>query len=201
MKLTRTLVIWLITALALQPAEPFWNHFLGVADAGSGRLLLILLDADGDGRKEIFLAPSETCGNGGCAWYVYSPTPVPNQVRYLGEAGFSPGGYRFTRSTHTISACWHMSAADCALGEYRFQNGRMTRVSLGTCRSEDAGCQADLARTGRWQKEEAPPLLSADVPESGEMGKLAWHQARGSTASPATGMPDFNALVVAPRRE
>ena len=194
----RTLVIWLIAAVALPTGEPFWDHFLRVADAGGGRLLLILLDVNGDGRKEIFLAPSETCGNGGCIWHVYSPTPGLNQVRYLGEAGFSPSGYRFTRSTHTLTDCWHMSAADCTLREDRFQSGEMTHLGLGTCRSADADCQAELARIARWQREEAPPLLSADVPESGELGKLEWHQTRGSTAIPATGAPDFNVLVVAP---
>lgn len=193
---TGTLAVWLIAALATQAGQSFWDVFPD--DAPGSRLLLILLDVDGDGRKEIFLAPADTCGNGGCVWNVYSPTPVPNQVRYLGETAFSPGGYRFTASTHTLMDCWHMSAADCALGERRFQGGQMRNRHMGTCRTKDAGCRAQLARIAQWQKEEAPPVLSADVPESGNLRTLAWRQARGSTVVPATGVPDFNALVVAP---
>ena len=64
----RTLVIWLIAAVALPTGEPFWDHFLRVADAGGGRLLLILLDVNGDGRKEIFLSGS-----------------IPRRSRFLAE--------------------------------------------------------------------------------------------------------------------
>jgi hypothetical protein len=92
-----------------------------------------------------------------------------------------------------------MSAADCALGEKRFQSGEMTQRPLGACRTEDAACQAELARIAQWQREEAPPVLSADVPKSGEPWKLAWQEARGSTVVPATGVPDFDALVVVPK--
>jgi hypothetical protein len=193
----------LFAVVAVQTATPLWDHFLEVADVYGGRLLLILLDADGDGRQEIFLAPSTTCGNGGCGWYVYSPTPVLNQVRYLGQAAFSPGAFRFTRSTHTIRSCWHMSAADCELGEYRFDRGTMSQRSLGTCRSTSAACELEFKQIAEWQRAERPLLLFADLPESSDLERLEWSQSGEPIAGvkvPDFNVPDFNVLVLVPGR-
>jgi hypothetical protein len=194
-----TFILALVSVAALQPAGPFWDHFENVADVGSGRLLLILLDVDGDARKEIFLAPSGTCGNGGCAWYVYSPTGVPNQVRYLGEADFSSGSFRLDRPSHTLTSCWRMSAAECVLTEYRVQGGTMSHRKMGACRTEDAACAAELTRIARWQRTEAPPVWSAAVPESIDLRRLEWSQS-GMVTAGDNGVPPFNSLTIRERR-
>jgi hypothetical protein len=193
---TIALVIWLNTAAATQAAVPLWDHFLERADLPPGRVLLILFDADGDGRNEIFLAPAGTCGNGGCAWFVYSRAAAPNQVRYLGEAGFSPGGYRYSRDTHTMTDCWHMSAADCMLGEHRFERGQMIHRNLGRCDSTEARCENELARIRRWQAEEAPPSYSADVPATGDLAALRWRNLKEAAGAKPGALPNFDRLVV-----
>jgi hypothetical protein len=73
----------------------------------------------------------------------------------------------------------------------------MTLLGLGTCRSEEAACQAELNRIVQWQTEDGPSWLSANVPENGGRGRLEWSQERGSNAGPTT-VPDLGALVMAP---
>jgi len=199
-RMTSVLIVPMLLAVvsALQPSagEMFWDHFVNVTDVGPGALLLILLDVDGDGRKEIFLAPTTTCGNGGCAWAVYSPSSTPNRVRYLGQAGFSPGGFRLTPGTHALTSCWHMSAADCELGEHRIENGRMSFRKLGTCRSADTSCDTELKRIAAWQAEHDVPVLSAEVNETIDLDSLKWLRRQAPGAATASDLPDFKNLVV-----
>jgi hypothetical protein len=189
-----TTLLALFAVAALQSGTPLLDHFLNKADVNGGRLLLILLDADGDGRQEIFLASSTTCGNGGCVWQVYSPTSVPNQTRYLGEAAFSVAGFRFTRSAHTLRYCWHMSATECELGEYRFARGTMSAHRLGSCGSTSARCEAELKQITEWQQQEHPQMLSAVVPEDGSLERLEWSQAGVPVSSAA--VPSLDAALV-----
>jgi hypothetical protein len=48
-----TLILGLFVVAVLQAGGSLWDHFQSVADVSGGRLLLILLDVDGDGRSEI----------------------------------------------------------------------------------------------------------------------------------------------------
>jgi hypothetical protein len=179
-----------------QNGSSFWDHFLTVADVGVGRLSLILLDINGDGREEIFLAPSGTCGNGGCAWYVYSRTESPNHVQYLGEVDVPPAVYRLDRASRTLTSCWRMSGTECALVEHRVQNGALSRRTIGSCRSKDDACGVELTRIARWQRDEAPPVLSAAVPASIDLTSLEWSESQSASAVRATAVPDFKTLRI-----
>ena len=178
-------------------AQPFWKHLTAVSPSTGGNLLLFQIDVDGDGRREVFISPSNLCGTGGCPWYVYSPTRTSREVTYLGEAGFSARGYRFSPGTHTITYCWHMSAAECALGAYRFTGKRMLHRNLGGCDSRSERCAAELHRIREWQTKHAPPVLTGELPE-GEGGTVVWRSSGGALSSD---VPDLDRLRVVSTRE
>ncbi len=188
-------------------AEAFWAHFVRVSEVHGGdnaNLLLITLDANGDGRPEIFLAQSEKCGNGGCPWYVYSPTTTPAILRYLGEAGFHSSGYRF--ENRTITSCWHMSAAECAWEQQKFRGYRMTRPRGRTCgrgpgAADPQWCKKELEAIRAWQHDSAPPLYwtTMPAPEGWPFAdKLAWHRKWHGKSEPASDgeVPTFKDLFV-----
>jgi len=178
--------------------EPFWTHFGRVTESGSGELILIQLDANGDGRPEIFMAPKWTCGNGGCGWRVYSPTPDRRVLRYLGEAGFHMAGYRL--SARTLTHCWHMSAGECAWGQYEFHRYRMRQLPGRSCPASDpdAGwCEKELAAIREWQRDRAPePMWGTFSDEDPGVRRLKWVY-RKLVPVDQTDVPDFDELVVA----
>jgi hypothetical protein len=189
--------IWLTIVLGLQSATPFWDHFQSVADVGAGRLSLILLDLDGDGRTEIFLAPALTCGNAGCTWQVYSPVAASGQARYLGEASFPIAGFRLTPSNRALTSCWHLSAFECELSEYRLENSAISRRSLGTCRADTAVCQGESIRISEWQRQNDPPVFTAEVASDLDLERLKWtHQGSTAAAAPRVSVPNFDRLAV-----
>jgi hypothetical protein len=99
-----------LAAAASSAGEPLWTHFQRSSELVPGAeisIILVRLDVDGDGRDEILLAHSQTCGNGGCWWFVYSPVGKTT-VRYLGDVGFHLGFYRL--GGRILSTCSHILA-------------------------------------------------------------------------------------------
>jgi hypothetical protein len=180
--------------LAIQSAIPLWDHFQDVADVGPGRLLSMLLDVDGDGRTEIFLTASQACGNAGCVWQVYSPAAAPNRARYLGEAAFPAGGFRWSPAARALTSCWHLSAFECELIEFRVVNGMIVRRGLGLCRSADSTCQTELGRIGQWQRQSGVPVFESNIPATLDLTALTW--SRQGSAARRGDLPDFDALAV-----
>jgi hypothetical protein len=181
--------------------QPFWEHVSQVSNGPTfpgSQLLLLRLDVNADGRPEIFLALSEECGNGGCSWVVYSPTEGPNRVRYLGQAGFSTGGYRFAAGA--LSYCWHMSASECGWGQYLFHGYRMEHRQGRTCKwdtgQDTSWCDAELDAIRRWQGQ-APEVLVATVPDPDSVGPKAL-QWTGRDSKPVSRerIPQLDALIV-----
>jgi hypothetical protein len=174
---------------------PFWSHVPGtnelVVERGQ-RLLMILGDMTGDGRPEIFIAPARTCGNGGCIWSVYSPTGAPNELRYVGNAAFSPEAYRIDSSA--LLYCWHKSAASCQIGESRIIQDRIQTRDLGECRVDDPACTKRLDTIRSWQRSSARLLFEAAVANDRVLRGLHW-TARNNRASP-NALPDLDHLVV-----
>jgi hypothetical protein len=191
------LLLWL-SATQARPAVRLWDHFADTIEAPPGRLVLLLIDLDGDGRKEIFLAPGTTCGNGGCGWYVYSPTAKPNQVRYLGDTAFSPAGYRVDPGTGALISCVHISGGSCALSEDRIQAGTLAHRDLGECMSDQPACKAELDRIAQWQNQQRQALYFAEVPASANFDQLKWSGRDGVAVSSAE-IPNLNRLVVSAR--
>jgi hypothetical protein len=189
----------LFAASAPSGAQPFWEHFLGVSEwmaRPDSHLLLFRLDANGDGLSEVFIAPEEKCGNGGCPWFVYSPLPQSRTFRYLGDAAFSVGGFRFERGVITL--CWHISAAECMWGQYRFQGDDMTQLPGRICRTTAEGtswCDAELDAIQEWQRH-PPDLLFGTLAEySGNTPTILW-TTRSMTSVQVEKLPPFDQAMV-----
>lgn len=177
----------------------FWDHLAQSTDLVTergARLLLLLLDVNGDRRPEIFIAPASLCGNGGCQWSVYSPTTDPAMVRYLGEAFFPPNGFRVDASSGALAACSHLSAEACSLVQYTFGQGSMTHHDGGECRTADAACASALRAIDAWQAANRAIVLQAVVSADDVLSGLRWTRAPDRTAA----VPDFDHLRVASAR-
>lgn len=68
------------------------------------------LDVTNDGRPEIFLSTTESAGNAGQTWIVYSP--AQKDLRYLGTVFLHQLGFRFIKETRTLTAYERISAGE-----------------------------------------------------------------------------------------
>jgi hypothetical protein len=188
--------------LAAQPRSapvPFWTHLAGatdlMTDSGS-TLLLLLVDVNGDGQREIFIAPEALCGNGGCEWSVYTSATGPREVRYLGQAVFPNGQFRMDAGRHTLVFCSHLSAESCALGEYAFSDRALQRRDLGTCRSGDRSCEEQLAQIRAWQSANPPPVFETAIVTDDSLLQLQWRPFQRGSKNASSSVPDLDRLVV-----
>ncbi len=157
-------------------AMDFWSHFTeesqimwpAPGDAEGGvRLMLIRLDLDRDGRPEIIIGHSGSCGNGGCGWRCYKELGS-HRLSYLGSMGFHPGFFAF--SNGVLTTCSHVSAMVCTLGRYTIRDGKIAHRVLGSC-GEDLICEAELARIRRYQARR--PVGRAKLRTQGSSGGAA----------------------------
>ena len=177
---------------------PFWDHLARstdlITDRGS-RLKMLLLDVNGDGQQDIFIAPESMCGTGGCDWSAYSPTGHPNEVRYLGQAAFDAGTFRFDPRTRTLRSCGHLSAESCAMAEYTFGATSMTRSDRGECKSGVPSCEQELHAIQTWQATNHPSLFEATITVKDVVTGLRWTlRSSGAASSP----PNLDQTTVIP---
>lgn len=80
-------------------------------------------------KKAVFVAPSSTCGTGGCEYMMF--VPEGTSFKYVTTVTLAPGGFEFLKTAHKgypdVKSYAHLSAYEGSVGVYEF-NGQAYKL-------------------------------------------------------------------------
>ena len=137
----------------------FWTSSEGLADFPA-RVMRIDLDVTGDGTPELLLANSQAGGNSGLdGWYVYSPSELEGEYRFLGQIGFSYRRFRVSGDASRILVWYTRSDTGSSLVTFRATSTGFVEVSRRAVTSADD----ERALCDAWREKVGLEVLSVDV--------------------------------------
>ncbi len=139
------------------------EHYLCESDVmvSSGRILRLDVDLNGDARPEIMLSNSQTTGNGGGGFLIYTPQPG-GMYRLLGRLGLNIGFFRIDE-TGLLTAGFHRGASKTGFATYRVDEDGFHRIDHWVLMTGSQEHAREAQRIREWQAASRGPLYHTEI--------------------------------------
>jgi len=134
-------------------------------------------DVTGDGHREIFLGHSQSSGQIGVEWHIYSPRSEDGRLVFMGRLVCHSGGFGYDVENSEIVVTARDTAFSGRIIYYKMIANRIHEVRrtdlLGWEDPEDKKKGEIITK---WQKSTAIEVLYATVEEYGSLKSLEWRE-------------------------
>jgi len=135
------------------------------------------VDLTGDGCKEILLGHSQSSGNAGVTWQVYSPREGDGKLRFIGRLLCHFGGFGYDSARSEIVLGARNNAASGWIFRYKVDAHGIQEVHrTDLLDSDDPGYREEIELIRNWQESASIEVLWATVEEYGSLKSLEWRE-------------------------